>query len=395
MAPKTKVLLVSDNELLLLWCRSELKNRCDVLTASEKNYLLELKKCSEIESVIVDFEGLEDVVLFSMYNYLHDMKKYKIIFVSAKNMNTPSAASRQKSFPSAMFCALYGSSNVLSQLVLEDLSEDFIEHPLIPIADGLGDVQGDVQELEVCSSDVSVDFDRQIDMAASSSACVLLLGESGSGKTWTARQIHARSSRASKKMVEVNLASLSPNLIESFLFGTVRGAFTGAVDSAGCLAEGNGSTIYFDEFTEIPPHIQVKLLKVIEDFSYRRVGSLKEEKFDARFIFATNAPIASYVEENKFRKDLLYRINTLTLNVPPLRKHIEDLERLVAEFAGEMKDEISPEAFQVLKHYSWPGNIRELKNVIYRLNLYSGGKNITADDVSRILKSSVTGNFFK
>jgi DNA-binding NtrC family response regulator len=210
--------------------------------------------------------------------------------------------------------------------------------------------------------------------AASSNINVLILGESGVGKDVLARLIHQMSPRAGKPFVALNCASLTESLMESELFGHDKSAFTGAVAAkVGLFESANGGTVFLDEIGEMPPAMQAKLLTAIELREVRPVGSVRSRPIDVRFLSATNVDIETAVAKGTFRSDLMYRLNTLTLAVPPLRERRDEIETLVATFVSQACRDasretvaVSDEAMRCLLEYRWPGNIRELKNVIER-----------------------------
>ena len=210
---------------------------------------------------------------------------------------------------------------------------------------------------------------------ASTDATVLLRGESGTGKTVLARQIHRWSKRASKPLGIVSCPTLSPELLESELFGHVKGAFTGAIrDYPGRIASCEGGTLLLDEISELALSVQPKLLRFLQDHEYERMGDNKTRKADVRVISATNADLEEDVKSGKFRGDLLYRLNTIQIEIPPLRERTEDLgplaELLLAFFGRKYHSDFmgfTEEALAALKQHVWPGNIRELRNTIERV----------------------------
>lgn len=207
---------------------------------------------------------------------------------------------------------------------------------------------------------------RLIERTADSDKPVLIQGESGTGKELVARAIHRASPRSEKPLIAVNCAALAEQLLESELFGHEKGAFTGAVTSKQGLFElADGGTLFIDEFGEMSGGLQVKLLRVLQDGSMRRVGSVTERKVDVRVIAATNSDLEREVAEKRFREDLYYRINVLGILLPPLRNRIGDIELLAREFA-EDEWKISDKVMQCLAAYSWPGNVRQLQNAIER-----------------------------
>lgn len=218
------------------------------------------------------------------------------------------------------------------------------------------------------------DVFRLVEKVAPTDSSVLILGESGVGKELIARAIRRHSPRASEPFVPVNCGALPSELLESELFGHVKGAFTGATaNKAGLFQEARGGSIFLDEIGELPLDLQVKLLRVLQDQHVRPVGSSKSLRCDVRIITATNKRLADEVAARRFREDLYYRINVLTIELPPLRERNGDIEELAHHFLGIYGPKInrrvtgvSPATMKLLKGYSWPGNVRELENVIER-----------------------------
>jgi two-component system response regulator AtoC len=212
---------------------------------------------------------------------------------------------------------------------------------------------------------------KMVGRLAETNLPVLITGESGTGKEVLVRAIHSRSPRSSKPFVAVNCGALPAELIESELFGHVRGSFTGAErDRPGLFEEANGGTVFLDEITETTPAFQVKLLRVLQDGEVRRVGSNRPLLVDVRVIAATNRDPKAEAREGRFRQDLLYRLNAVNLHLPPLRERREDILPLVRHFAGRVRIKGEPrlrfsrEASRLLEEYPWPGNIRELENAV-------------------------------
>jgi len=216
------------------------------------------------------------------------------------------------------------------------------------------------------------EIDELIGAMAPSEANVLITGESGTGKEVIANEIHTRSRRAGKPMVKLNCAAFPQTLIEGELFGYVKGAFTGAMnDFPGMIAAAKGSTLFLDEISDMPPDLQTRFLRVLQEREYRPLGSTRTLKADFRLIAATNRPIAQALAENRLRSDLYYRLNTFQIEVPPLRERKQDIPPLVASFVkqfaqqlGKPEPAIAPDAFQKLLDYAWPGNVRELQNAM-------------------------------
>jgi len=221
----------------------------------------------------------------------------------------------------------------------------------------------------------------QIDLVAPTEASVLVLGESGTGKELVAREIHQRSRRKDKPLVRVNCASIPKDLFESEFFGHARGAFTGAIkDRAGRFETAEGGTIFLDEIGEVPPDLQSKLLRVLQEKRYERVGEDRTRLADVRIIGATNRDLKKEVAAGRFREDLYYRLNVFPIQVPPLREHMEDIPLLAKHFielsVKELrcsKPRLTRAGVAKLQNYNWPGNIRELRNVIERSVIVSRG----------------------
>ncbi len=239
-----------------------------------------------------------------------------------------------------------------------------------------------------------LDSVRQVAPARST---VLLTGESGTGKEVMAHAIHRLSPRARNAFVVVHCAALNPNLLESELFGHEKGAFTGAVErQRGRFELAHGGTIFLDEIGEIDPSTQIKLLRVLETRTFERVGGSEKLETDARVIAATNKKLKRLVDEGTFREDLFYRLNVVTIDVPPLRERGEDVVLLLNHFLEQFAQEngrtingFSKEALKLLIAYSWPGNVRELRNCVERMVVMSRGTTLTLGDVPTEIRSAL------
>jgi two-component system response regulator PilR (NtrC family) len=226
-----------------------------------------------------------------------------------------------------------------------------------------------------------------IRLAAPAKSNVLVLGESGTGKELVAKALHHHSRRNQGPFVTVNSGSMPADLLESNLFGHIKGAFTGAVaDKKGLFESATGGSIFFDEIGNVPMETQAKLLRVIQEKEFMRLGGLETVKADVRIIAATNADLEKLVVQNDFREDLYYRLNVITIPLPPLRRRSEDIPLLVQHFLARYIEEneksvreVSREAMEMLLDYHWPGNVRELENVIERAVVLSAGEVLDVD----------------
>jgi DNA-binding NtrC family response regulator len=213
-------------------------------------------------------------------------------------------------------------------------------------------------------------------------ATVLLAGESGVGKDMIARAIHQHSPRKDRPFVKINCTAIPENLMESELFGYEKGAFTGAnISKPGKFEQANTGTVMLDEIGDVPASVQVKLLRILQEREFERLGSNKTQQTDVRVIAATNVDLRAALEHGTFREDLYYRLNVVPMNIPPLRERKDDIPYLVEHFAKKFNGEISEGAMERLVSYHWPGNVRELENVIERSILLAKGPMVEADDV--------------
>lgn len=230
---------------------------------------------------------------------------------------------------------------------------------------------------------------NHVSLVAPTNISVLILGESGTGKEYIARMIHEKSRRASKPFVAVDCGSLSMELAPSELFGHLKGSFTSAIsDKRGVFEEAEGGTVFLDEVGNLPYEVQKQLLRALQEQKVRPVGSVVDVKVDVRIIAATNENLERAIEEGRFRQDLYHRINEFSINVPPLRERIEDLEEFAYHFVKQADDElgksivsISDEALSILKQQKWSGNLRELRNVIRRSVLFAQNDIIMPEDL--------------
>ncbi len=230
---------------------------------------------------------------------------------------------------------------------------------------------------------------------ADSGSTVMITGESGTGKELVARAVHLESARRARPFVSVNCGAIPETLMESELFGHVKGAFTGAVASTeGLFAAADGGTLFLDEITEIPHSIQVKLLRATQEREIRRVGDTRDVKVDVRLIAASNRDLSKAVADGVLREDLYYRLNVIPIHMPPLRERLEDIPLLVAHFVARVTKDvgksvkgISPESLAILERYHWPGNIRELENIVERAIVLGSGDFLSPESLPAQLRA--------
>ena len=240
---------------------------------------------------------------------------------------------------------------------------------------------------------------EKIELVAKTPARVLVTGENGTGKELVAQAIHANSPRAKGPFVEVNCAAIPSELIESELFGHMKGSFTGAVqDRAGKFEQADGGTLFLDEIGDMSLAAQAKVLRVLQDGVVTRIGGAKTTRVDVRVLAATNKDVEAEIAAGRFREDLYYRLNVVPIHVPPLRERREDIPLLIGHFVGQLTGPgglapraMGEDAVARLSQLEWPGNVRELRNTIERLLILASGPRITADDVDRLVGRRADG----
>ena len=262
-----------------------------------------------------------------------------------------------------------------------------------------GNLEGSANSL-IGNSTAMSQIHQVIEKVADTPSTILITGESGTGKEVVAKAIHNGSQRSEKPFININCGAIPENLIESELFGYEKGAFTGAAGSKpGRFELAHEGTLFLDEIGELPIDMQVKLLRVLQDRTFERVGGIKTIKSDVRLIAATNRDLQKEILDGNFREDLFYRLNVVPIHLPPLRDREEDIEALVDHFIrifnqrlGKNVEKLSAGAFEILKAYGWPGNIRELENTIERTLLFTEGSVLQPGDLPTDLVSKVSQN---
>jgi two-component system, NtrC family, nitrogen regulation response regulator NtrX len=275
--------------------------------------------------------------------------------------------------------------NALTQVALAE--ENAV---LRQAAGGTGDMVGEAFAMRALK--------EQITRVAATPARVLITGENGTGKELVARAVHRGSTRASEPFVEVNCAAIPSELIESELFGHMKGSFTGAVaDRAGKFEQANGGTLFLDEIGDMALDAQAKVLRALQEQEITRIGGSKPVRVDVRVLAATNKRLEDEIAEGRFREDLYYRLAVVPLHVPPLRERREDVPRLARHFASELARRdgmtlrpFTEDALAALGRQDWPGNVRELRNTIERLLIFATGASVSAADVERLTGRRVT-----
>jgi formate hydrogenlyase transcriptional activator len=285
--------------------------------------------------------------------------------------------------------ALQAANNELHQLKNQLEAENIYLQQELQLDEKSGEIVG--------QSDAIKYVLFKINQVAPTDTTVLIMGETGTGKELVARALHAGSPRKDRPLVKVNCSALAPTLIESELFGHEKGAFTGAVGrKPGRFELANGGTIFLDEIGELPPELQVKLLRVIQESEFERIGGNKTIKVDVRIIAATNRNLKMEVDHGTFREDLWYRLNVYPITTPPLRQRKEDIPLLVQHFVGTYAKKfnksissVSPRTMDDLQAHSWPGNVRELANVIERAVVHTHGNVLQVVDHFKAVSETV------
>lgn len=375
-----KVLIVDDNEDVLLAAKLLLKPVVTVVhTEKNPENIPQLLKNDDYDVIFLDMNFTQDMTsgkegLFWLNQILNIDPSAAVILITAfgdielavKAVKEGATDFILKPWQNEKFISTLNSTLRLKQ------SKNVAEVPG-GAQNYFGDATVRYSELIGTSPAMQKVF-QTIDKVAATDANVLILGENGTGKELVARALHKNSKRSGEVFVRVDMGSLTPTLFESELFGHIKGAFTDARDDrAGRFEAASGGTLFLDEISNIPIELQAKLLTVLQNRQVARVGSNSYKPIDIRLICATNTPIHQMVAQNKFRQDLLYRINTVEINIPPLRERKEDISLLAEHFLAVYKAKynkqnlrLSPVTIKKLENYKWPGNVRELQHAIER-----------------------------
>ena len=376
-----KILIVDDEPRILLLMQSLLKvNGYQVETAKDGESALKIAEKGDIDITVTDLRmaPMDGMALFRELKKAHPSMPV-ILLTAYATVETAIEAMKSGIFDYLTKPFKVDDMIACLKRAQEKLSSD-------SAAAGRQETPARYRfENLIASSPVMTGVCDTIQKVAPTAATVLINGESGTGKEVIARTIHRNSTRANKPWVAVNCAAIPENLLESEMFGHVKGSFTGAIaDKVGLFEAANGGTLFLDEISSMPLILQGKLLRVLQEREIRRVGGTKDIPIDVRVIAASNANLEEAVVKGTFRSDLYYRFAVITIDIPPLRKRIEDIMPLVKHFMrtelnGEVP-EVDPAARAALEAYNWPGNVRELENAVkHALTFRNPGAPITVD----------------
>ena len=392
---KQKVLVVEDEELMRNILRTLLEDEgYQVFTADSADAALQIFPENAIDVTVTDIKmaGLDGLRLLDRIKSI-DEHALVIVMTAFSSVDSAVAALRKGAYD-------YITKPFVNEDLLQTVRNAIRNRELFAENRALrrelnrqlnhSDIIGTSERIrEICDLVAKV---------ASTNAAVLIQGESGTGKELIARSIHFNSSRSSKPFLAVNCGALPESLLESELFGHTKGAFTGAAsEKKGLFRSADGGTIFLDEIGEMPPPLQVRLLRALQEYEVTPVGASVPVKFDARIIAATNRDLEKEVEAGNFREDLFYRLNVIEMTLPPLRERRADIPALVRHFLSRSAERqstvekpISDDAMAALRSYEWPGNVRELENAVERASILSGDE-IRAEDLSPRIRRSAGG----
>ncbi|GAB4373939.1 MAG: sigma-54 dependent transcriptional regulator [Calditrichia bacterium] len=381
------IFIVEDNETMRLGIRDTLKNRgyqvfefdngveaLDNLRRIRPHLVISDLKMEPMDGI----ELLQQVKEISPESEVLMISAYGTVEIAVKSMQLGAADFLTKPFSSEEL-------GIRVAKIVEKIEKQRVFDQLKATSDLLqSDIASRYEDI-IGQSPAMQQLYQMIEKVAAETSSVLIEGESGTGKELVARAIHRKSPRAEKPFIPVNCAALSDNLLESELFGHEKGAFTGAFrQKKGRFELADGGTLFLDEIGDISPAMQVKILRAVQEKEFERVGGEQTLSVDVRIIAATNKNLNKLISEGKFREDLYYRIGVIPLKIPPLRNRKEDIPLLVEHFLEKLRKtksvqdaRITPEGMKLLQEYSWPGNIRELENLLERLVVISGGGEIS------------------
>lgn len=384
--PGSKILIVDDDAVLLATLERLLRREGYEITAfSDPEQALECLRKRPHELVISDLmmPGMDGIEL---------LRRARVISATTEVLLITGYATVER----AVEAMRHGAYDFIQKPVDRDHLMRVVERALEKQAlssenrrlrERLASIDGPSRMIG--TSHAMTELKRLISDAAPSDLPVLITGESGTGKEMVADLLHAQSRRATGRAIKISCAAIPENLLESELFGYERGAFSGAAASKpGRFELADGGTLFLDEIGEMSSPMQAKLLRVLQDGCLQRLGSTRDVHFDARLVCATNVDIGLAIQDKRFREDLYHRINVIEIEVPPLRRRVEDIPILAAHFLnkytatpGVLPRTLTPEAIEMLSRYPWPGNVRELENVIQRAAVMAHEPNLRAEDL--------------
>ncbi len=362
-----KILVVDDEEQIRKLLVDVLASRHEVHTASNGQLAIQLAQSVPFDLVLCDI-NMAGLSGFDVLNTLKSKLQSDAEIVMMTGFSCLDSVMQATQGGAADYLAKPFTLSQLEQLIRE--IEERRRSKGVPLTTLTTSNGGEI----VGTSPAMIELFKQMARIAATDLTVTIYGESGTGKELVARTIHRHSARALHPFIAINCGALTETLLESELFGHMRGSFTGAVSThRGLFEEADGGTIFLDEIGETSLAFQVKLLRVLQEGEIKPVGSNRSVSVNVRVITASNRDLAQAVEEGRFRQDLLYRINAVTLSLPPLRERSEDIPQLIHRFLIQLGEEkprqitFTPAALEKLLHYNWPGNVRQLQNTVKRL----------------------------
>lgn len=387
---KENILVVDDSPDTLEVLKRNLESKgYRVFTSPDAERAIEILESTEIDLVITDLK-MPRINGLSLVRHIQENFKDTEVMMITGYPSIEGAVVAVKSGAEEYLAKPFTDEELFAAVdrILEKLRmRRAAQRPPKPLSDYFGLIGKSIAMQKVLNS---------IDKAAKSSATILISGESGTGKELVARAIHYNSERAKSPFVPINCGGIPEALLESELFGYMKGAFTGATETrAGFFQTAEGGTIFLDEISETSISMQVKLLRVLQDKEVFMVGIRYPQKVDVRIIAATNKDLTGLIEKGLFREDLFYRLNVVTIDIPALRDREEDILILVQHFASKYADEFgksvpqfSDSVLEIFKNYYWPGNIRELENIIQRLVIMEESDIIDVPDLPSLMRFS-------
>ncbi|RKZ05429.1 sigma-54-dependent Fis family transcriptional regulator [bacterium] len=393
--PGEKILIVDDEKSMCQYLSIMLrKEGYDVVTVNSGKKAVRAVKESNFDVVITDIkmEGMDGIEVLKSVKEI-DSTIPVIVMTAYASQKTAIEALNKGAF---YYLIKRAKNEEIKMVIRNALDIHKVKNENVFLKKQLKK-KSDFKEIIGKSEEIQKVFNL-VDKVADTDSTILICGESGTGKELIAKAIHYRSSRANKPFVSINCGALPENLLESELFGHVKGSFTGAIrDKEGLFKVASGGTFFLDEVGETSPAIQVKLLRVLQEREIIPVGGTKPIKVDVRLIAATNADLEKEVKDDRFRADLYYRLNVIPINLPPLRDRRDDIPLLIDHFlkiatqkTGKVK-EVSKEAMECMVNYDWPGNVRELENIIERAVILEETDEITLDSLPEKIRNKSVG----